>query len=510
LECWPGYGLKDNKTGAVTMKTNKWLILLAVAIPTLMIEMAGTSVFVAFETIASDLNVPLDRSVWLTTLYLAANAMMIPLAGWLGKKIGYKRVIISGIAVFAISALLGGLARDFDSLVLFRALQGLGDGPIMPVATALLLEIFPANQRGKMTVGIMLAIGIAPALGPLIASWIVEEIGWWGIFYMNVIWAIISLAAVTALLPSMKPPSEKVKINWPGFILLAIATGSLQLFLDRGQHLGWFDSPLISGLFIVAVVSLALYLVVTLVTKDGSVLDLRLLNNIEFLTGNFANILLMGSLYGALMVKIFYLQWLMGFTPIYSGNYQAVLASAMLLFSVVAGVMSDKINPRWPVILGLPVCIYALFLASRLSLESGMESILTIGVIMGAGIAFVAVPISLTVFATISRKEMGAASVLNSYLTVIGSSVSLSLVTTLLMHRMDVISAYLAGAVALDNPAIAQAVWSTNFDIAMHAAYVQIMRQSAMFAFNDVWHLMAYILILLILYLPFMKRPNPE
>ncbi|MBS3943490.1 MAG: MFS transporter, partial [Dethiobacter sp.] len=249
------------------MKTDKWLILLAVTIPSLMIEMAGTSVFVAFATITSDLNVSIDRSVWITTSYLAANAMMIPLAGWMGKKIGYKRVIISGIAVFTISALLGGLARDFDSLVLFSALQGLGDGPVMPVATALLLETFPPNQRGKMMVGIMLATGIAPALGPMTASWILEEIGWRGIYFMNVILGLISLAAITTILPSTKPSSENVKVNWLVFILLAIGTVSLQLFLDRGRHYDWFDSQLIAGFFIIAVSSLVLFLAVTFVKK---------------------------------------------------------------------------------------------------------------------------------------------------------------------------------------------------------------------------------------------------
>jgi len=488
------------------MKTNKWLILIAVAIPMLMIEMAGTSVFVAFETIATDLNVSIDRSVWLTTLYLAANAMMIPLAGWLGKRFGYKRVIISSIVLFGISALLGGFARDFDSLVVFRALQGLADGPVMPIAYALLLEIFPANQRGRMTVGIMLATGIAPAMGPLIASWVVEEIGWRAIFFMNVILALISMTAVMALLPSSKHSSEKVKVNWFGFILLAIGTVSIQLFFDRGQHLNWFESEFVIGVFIVAVVSLVLYLVVTFAMKDVSVLDFRLLKNMSFLTGNIANMALMGLLMGAILLKVFYLEWLMGFTPAYSANYQAILAGAMFLFSTVAGVMTDKINPRWPVIFGLPIVVFALLLSSRLSLYSGMESILSIGVIMGAGIAFVFMPISVTVFESISRKDMGAASVLNSYLSVIGGSISISLVTNLLMHRTEVNSAYLAGIVNADNAAVAQAVNLTNHHVALQAAYGHVMRQSAMFAFSDVWYLLAFVSISVIMYLPFMKR----
>ncbi|MBS3943739.1 MAG: hypothetical protein KGZ32_05730, partial [Dethiobacter sp.] len=253
-----------------------------------------------------------------------------------------------------------------------------------------------------------------------------------------------------------------------------------------------------------------LFLAVTFVKKDGSVLDFRILKNISFLTGNIANMLLMGLLYGTIMVKIFYLQWLMGFTPIYAGYYQAVLGGSMTIFSAIAGVLTDKVNPRWPVIFGLPVCFCALLMASRLSLYSDMESILTIGVLLGAGLSFVVVPISVTVFASINRKDMGAASVLNSYLMVISGSVSLALVTNFLMHRIEVNSVYLAGIVTADNPALAQAAYATNLDVALQAAYGHMMRQSAMFAFNDVWYLLAYVFILLIMYLPFMKKAKIE
>jgi len=487
------------------MKTNRWLILLAVAIPGLMIEMAGTSVFVAFERIASDLNVSIDRSVWLTTIYLAVNAMMIPLAAWLGKKLGYKKVIISGIVIFGISALLGALARSFEALVLFRALQGLGDGPIMPIATALLFEVFPAKERGRMMAGIMLALGIAPALGPLIASWLVDTIGWRAIFYFNFILGMISLCAVTLLLPSSKPVSEKVKVNWLAFVLLAIATGSLQLFLDRGEQFNWFNSNLIWTLFIAAVLSMFLYMIVVFMTKDSSVLELKLLKNIPFLTGNLANMLLNGSLYGALMIKIFYLQWLMGFTAVQSGFYQASIAGSMLLFSVLTGIIIDKINPRWTVLLGLPICVYALFVASGLNLYSDMGTIITIGIVMGAGIAFVATPISVTVFSSIKREDMASASVLNSYLFVISGSISLSLVTIFLMHRIDVNTFYLSSVVTPENPAFISALGILP-EAAVPATAEHIMRQGAMFAFNDIWYMMAFIMILILLYVPFMKR----
>lgn len=492
------------------MKTNKWVILLGVAIPTIMIEMAGTSVFVAFETIATDLNVTIDRSVWLTTLYLAANAMMLPLAGWLGKVLGYKRVITFGIVIFAVSAFLGGIARNFEVLVLTRALQGLGDGPIVPLTTALLLETFPTKERGRMMAGMMLSIGIAPAVGPLVASWVVEHMGWRAIFFMNVVLGIVSLVSVMALVPSVKVSRDDHKINWLAFALLATATVSIQLFLDRGQHYDWFASDSISVLFIVSVVSTLLFFVIVWTMKDRSVLDLKILKDIPFLTANIANMLLFGILYGILIIKILYLQWLMGFTPIHSGNYQAILAVTMLISSVIAGVLTDKVNPRWPVIIGLPVIIYGIFLSSRLTLFNDIGSIMLIGAIIGVGIAFVSVPISVCVFSTITKKDIGAASVMYSYLSVISSTVSIALIMIFFIHRIDVNTVFLAEAVKHGNPVADHMLRLASPDIVLPALYNQVMRQAALFSFNEVAFVMAFILPLLIIYLPFMKKPPSE
>ena len=492
------------------MKTpNKWLVLLAVAIPGFMIEMAGTSVFVAFETIASDFSVSIDKSVWLTTLYLSANAMMIPLAGWLGKKLGHKRVITFGILLFALSALLGAVATNFEALVIFRAMQGLGDGPIMPVATALLLNVFPAKDRGKMMAGMMLAYGIAPAVGPLTASWLVNAIGWRSIFYMNALLGAISFLAVWIILPSKKPDNGSVKINWYLFMLLAIGTLSLQLFLDRGESFNWFDSPLIIMLLITSIVALLIYLLATVLVKDKTILQLKLLSDQSFLAGNLANIIVMSSLYGVMLLKIFYLQWLMGFTVVQSGIYQATLAGSMLVFSIFAGILTDKINPRWLVVAGLAVCLAALAMTTSLSLYSTMRDILIVGIVLGAGLAILATPITVTVFASIGKADMDAASVINSYLFVISSGICLALVTIFLMHRIDVNKINLQSAITECNPAIVNAMVA-NPASALTEAYMHVTRQGTMFAFHDVWYVIALILLLVLLYIPFMKKAKEE
>ncbi|HSW39758.1 MAG TPA: hypothetical protein VLL97_09730, partial [Acidobacteriota bacterium] len=208
----------------------------------------------------------------------------------------------------------------------------------------------------------------------------------------------------------------------------------------------------------------------------------------------------------ALMLKVLYLQWMMGYTSRYVGVYQAVMAGSMLLASLVAGYLNDKAHPRWPVLLGLPICVYGIYLASRLTLHHDLPGILRMGVILGVGAAFIMVPLSVAVFATISHRDMGAATVLNSYLSVVSGGISLALVTALLMHRIDVNAAHLSRAVMPDNPAVTAVMRLAGADLAQPMLYEQVMRQSAMFAFNDVLYLMSFILPLLLIYLPFMKK----
>ncbi|HSW10063.1 MAG TPA: MFS transporter [Bacillota bacterium] len=220
--------------GRKAERTDRWLILIGIAVPAMMVEMAGTSVFVALEAVTSDLGVSIYRSVWLSTMYLATNAMMIPLAGWMGRVLGARRVMLLGITIFTVCAFLSGSAGDFESLVIFRALQGVGDGPIIPITTGLLLNAFPPGERGKAMAGLMLAIGVSPALGPFLASWVVEQMGWRWVFYMNVPLGLLSLVSTTLLIPASRPPAEDRGMHWAGMVLLAAGTGSLQLFLDRG------------------------------------------------------------------------------------------------------------------------------------------------------------------------------------------------------------------------------------------------------------------------------------
>lgn len=490
------------------MRANRWLVLLGVAIPTLMIEMAGTGVFVALEVITTDLGVSIHRSAWLTTMYLAANALMLPLAGWLGKKLGYRNVIIAGILVFTASALLGGLSRSFDTLVLFRTLQGLGDGPMIPVITALLLELFPVRERGRMMAGLMLAIGLAPALGPLLSSWVVETLGWRGIFHANVILGLVSLAAVSCLLPPMRARGDGVAVSWRAFVPLALFTGSFQLFLDRGQHYDWFASGWMVALFTLAVLALAAFGVVIWVTRDRSILDLTLLRDLSFLTGNLANVLLLGAVYGALMLKVLYLQWLMGYTARQVGSYQAVLAGSMLLSGLLAGAITDRVHPRWPVLAGWPILMYGLWLASRLTLFAGGETIWRVGVMVGAGVGLVAVPLSVTVFATIPHHRLGAATVVNSYLSAMGGGIALAAAAALFMHRLDVSLVHLGAAARLGQPAYRRYLMPGAFSL--EALYQRVLAEAAVVAFNEVMYAAALLLCLLVVYLPFIKKATPS
>lgn len=488
----------------------KWLILIAVAIPTITIEMAGTAVFVAFDAIASDLGVSIERSVWLTTMYLVANAVMLPIAGWLGSRLGHKRTIILGLSIFTFGAFLGSIAQNFESLVIFRALQGMGDGPILPITYALLFETFPEKERGRMMVINMLAVGVAPALAPLLASQLVQLVGWRSVFYLSVFLGLLSLTAVAALLPTVKKKAEKVKLNWGLFLLLAVGTGSLQLLFDRGQHYNWFESQSMVILFVVSITALLIFLTGSLLVKDKSVLDLSTLKDKYFLVGNIANMILFTVIYGAMIMKILYLQWLMNYTSGMVGIYQALLVGVMMLFSVFAGILTDKVHPKWSVIIGLPITFYALLLSSRLTLQNDMNSILIVGAFLATGVAFIMIPISVTIFSTVKKTLIKEATVVNSYFSVISMSISMALLTTFLMHRMDVNAINLMNIVDVGNLRVRETIAGLGHELGLVAIYEEMMMQSAMFSFNDVFLLLAALLVVFLLYLPFIKRAGSE
>src|SRR5580704_11648119 len=248
---------------------NPWVIAITVTLATFM-EVLDTSIAnVALPHIAGNLSAGADESTWVLTSYLVSNAIVLPLSGWLSGLIGRKRFYMSCVALFTVSSCLCGLAPSLGILVLFRILQGVGGGGLVPSEQAILADTFPARQRGLGFAVYGMAVVIAPAIGPTIGGWITDNYSWHWIFFINVPIGILSLFLTQRMVedpPFLKREQARVTrvgagIDYTGFALVALGVGALQLVLDKGQESDWFASPLITSALTVAVVILVIWVI---------------------------------------------------------------------------------------------------------------------------------------------------------------------------------------------------------------------------------------------------------
>src|SRR6266852_7033069 len=236
---------------------NPWLVAVAVMFATFMEVLDTTVVNVSLPHIAGNLSATIDESTWVLTSYLVANAIVLPMTGWLARTFGRKRLLMSSVTGFTIASLLCGLAPNLPLLVLFRLIQGATGGAMQPLSQAVLLEAFPPHERGKAMGFRGLGIVVAPILGPVLGGWLTDTYSWRWVFYINIPVGIASL--VMTKLYIFDPPylrTESRTVDYWGIGMLAVGIGALQIVLDKGQEEDWFSSNLITTLAIVSAVTL--------------------------------------------------------------------------------------------------------------------------------------------------------------------------------------------------------------------------------------------------------------
>ncbi len=272
---------------------NRWLVAVTVMLPTL-IEIIDMSVVnVALDHIRGSLSAGIDEATWAITMYLVSNAIIIPITGWLSRYFGRKVYLNFSIALFTVSSLLCGMAWNIQSLIVFRVFQGLGGGALQPISQSILLETFPPRLHGVAMAVFGIGIMFGPIVGPVLGGVITDYWSWHWIFFINIPFGIISIFMTMFVIkdpPYMK--KTRMRLDYPGLLLVALGLGCLQVVLDQGQREDWFESSMISWLTIISVASLALFLIVESRTKEP-VIDLKVFKNISFSTGNYGHVFLL-------------------------------------------------------------------------------------------------------------------------------------------------------------------------------------------------------------------------
>ncbi|MDR3641928.1 MAG: DHA2 family efflux MFS transporter permease subunit [Humidesulfovibrio sp.] len=501
---------------------NKWIITLAVMIPTL-IEILDTSVAnVALNHIQGSLSAGQEEVTWVLTSYLVANAVVIPMSGWLARVLGRKRYLMASLVMFTASSLLCGAAVSLPELIFFRILQGIGGGGLQPMSQAILLETFPARQRGLAMSIFGMGVVLGPILGPLLGGYLTDNFTWRWIFYINLPIGILALYMVQSFVfdPHYMERSEKgEKIDTVGLALLCLGIGCLQIVLDKGQTDDWFSSNLILGLALVSAVSLVT-LVFWELCHERPIVDLRIFKNVSFATGNAVMFLGFFAFFGSIVLLPMFLQGLMGYTAFLAGLVLGPGGGVALFAMPVVGKLTERVDSRLLLGTGLLVNALALWIMSGFNLHIDFTTAVSARLLQGLGMPLFFVSLTYLTYATVPREQMNNAAAIFNLLRNLGGSFGVAFVTTLLARRSQHHQSHLIQHLNDLSPNYTYHVntltqvldWklgslSDNALLAKGLIYQQMQAEATALAFNDTFYIQALLFLVLLLSLVFLRQP---
>jgi DHA2 family multidrug resistance protein len=495
---------------------SKWLPAIAVMASAAM-EMLDTSVVnVSLRHIAGSMSATVEEATWILTSYIVANAIILPISGWLASYFGRKRLLMTVVTGFTVSSLLCGVAPSLGWLIFFRVMQGTTGGGLVPLSQAILLETFPVEERGKAMAFWGIGMIAFPILGPTVGGWLTDNYSWRWVFYVNLPVGIASLVMMHFFIsdpPYLRRVSKRVDL-W-GLGLLAVGMGAFQIMLDKGQEEDWFSSHFIAMLAVVAAIGLTVFLVRELRTSEPLV-DFRLLKYRTFATGVFVGGVLGFVLFGSLVMLPLFMQELLGFSAVTAGLWSSPRGLGTLVFLPLTGILlGRRFDPRILLTGGLILASVAFFFYASLDLNAGGTDFLWPQIIQGAGLSMVFTPLTTISMDPIPLESMGFATSLFSISRNIGSSIGISFVTTEIARRSQFHQARLVEAISPYNPAVQHALQSVGSAMGPgdHSAqglgviYGQVLRQAATMSYIDLFHLLGTLFLFVTPLVWIMRRP---
>ena len=500
---------------------NPWIIAISVMFATFMEVLDTTVVNVSLPHIAGSLSVTIDEATWVLTSYLVANAIILPMTGWLAGMFGRKNLLMMSVVGFTAASFLCGLAPNLWTLILFRILQGATGGALQPLSQAVLLEAFPPRDRGKAMGFWGLGIVVAPILGPVLGGWLTDVYSWRWVFYINIPVGIASL--VMTQLYIFDPPylrTEKRSIDYWGIGMLAVGIGALQIVLDKGQQEDWFSSPFIMTLSIISAVTIVALIVHELVA-DNPIIDLRVFKARSYAVGVFLMTVVGFVLYGSMVLLPVMLQTLLGYPAVQAGIAMAPRGIGSFFMMPLTGLMTGRFDARKLLTIGLIVGGGTLLWLSRLNLQAGYWDIFWPQLIQGAGMSLLFVPLTTVSMDPIPRERMGNATSLFNLMRNIGGSVGIAVTGTMIARNQQATTSTLGSNVTMYDPATqslfaqlrggfmaagADAATATNR--AYGALFGMVQRQAAMVSFVGLFQLLGVLFLVLLPLVLIMKRPR--
>ena len=502
-------------------QVNPWIIAVAVMFATFMEVLDTTVVNVSLPHIAGNLSASVDEAAWALTSYLVANAVVLPITGWLANYFGRKRVLTTAVFGFTAASVLCGLAPTLPALIFFRIIQGATGGALQPLSQAVMLEAFPPRDRGKAMAFWGLGIVVAPMLGPVIGGWLTENYSWRWVFYINLPVGLASIIMTRLFI--FDPPYIRRTgrgVDYWGIGLLAVGVGALQVVLDKGQEEDWFASHWMAVLAVVALLALTFFIVRELWTRDP-VVHLRVFKNRTYSAGVFLMTVLGFVLYGSMLLVPIFLQTLLGYPALEAGIAMAPRGLGSFLMMPLVGTVLGRFDPRKVLAVGLCGASWTLYALSRLNLQAGYWDIFWPQFIQGAALALLFVPLTTATMDPIPKEEMGNATSMFNLMRNLGGSIGIASATTYLFRRQQLHTSLLGEHVHAMSPStyalsksLQGAMMAHGSDPATAAQQANgaiwgiVLRQASMQSFVDTFLALAVVFLLVLPLLFVMRRPS--
>ncbi len=499
--------------------SNKYVIAFTAMLGTLM-EVVDTSVAnVALPHMQGTFSAGTDEITWVITSYLVANAVILPITGWIGNFFGRKRFYLSCLALFTLASLGSGAAPSLWFLILMRIIQGFAGGAMVPMSQAILLESFPKEERGKAMALFGVGVIFGPIIGPTLGGWITDTWNWRWIFYINIPVGILAFLLGLAFIENpayMKRPEGKV--DYASFIFIALGLGSLEVFLNRGQRYDWFKSPFIKTFAALAALGIALFIWRSF-TAEKPLVNLRLFKNTEFATGTLLMFLVGFGLFGSFVMLPLFVQTMLGYTATWAGLVLSPGGIASLFAMAFVGNLIGKVDTRFLVLVGVAMNVVALWLLWSINLGVDFQYVMISRLFQGFGLGFLFVPITTAAYTRIQPHQMGDATGLFNLLRNEGGSVGIALSATLLSQRAQFHQERLVEGMTPLNPiyqeklhAMAQGLFMrsghsaySSGQLALTVLQGELERQATVMAFVDVFFALTLVFVMLLPFIFLLK-----
>jgi MFS transporter, DHA2 family, multidrug resistance protein len=513
---------------SVAGRRNPWLIVGVISIATFMVVLDTSIANVALVHIAGSLSASVDEASWVVTTFLIANAIIIPVSGWLADVIGRRRYYMISVALFTAASFLCGIAPSLGFLIAARILQGIGGGGLAPVEQSMLADTFPPEKRGLAIAAYGIVVIVGPIAGPTLGGWITDNYSWHWVFLINIPFGMLSLFLVSILVDepdSLRRRTREMRagglrIDYVGFALAALFLGCLELTLDRGQRDDWFTSPMITAFALTSAVAF-LILIPWELKREDPVIALRLFKSRNFSLTSFFLLLVGMIVFGTTLFIPQFLQSVLGYTATDAGLALTYGGFATIIAMPLAGILTGRVDARILVGAAFVIQGFALWNMSMLNTEISFMDAAMARMWQSVGIPFLFIPITTVAYVGLRPEQNNQASAMMNVVRNLGGSIGIAGIQALLSQRQQFHQARYVETLNPLNPNYNEAVQSLANNLASQGVppeqsttaaiaeiYRQLVQQTTMLSYVEAFHVMMIIIFASLPLVLLLRRPQ--